>query len=150
MDEANIETHGKRRRYPRDFFISSHENGPTKGMKPYAGRLADDSDWEEAFMVRLQRMYERDKNHCCIIGWSLGNESGYGYIHDKMAKWIRACDPTRVLFYEPASYGPAMANPFSFPITDLDGLAGKATKDRREAVATDVLCPMYVSPSKTS
>lgn len=51
-------------------------------------------------------MYERDKNHPCIIMWSLGNESGYGEVHDRMAKWIRNKDPTRLLMYEPASYGP--------------------------------------------
>ena len=103
VDEANIETHG---------------------MKPYIGRLADDPTWEEAFMLRLTRMYERDKTHPCIIGWSLGNESGYGATHDKMAAWIRRQDPSRVVMYEPASYGPRHES------TD-------------SSVATDVLCPMY-------
>lgn len=103
VDEANIETHG---------------------MKPYIGRLADDPQWEDAFMQRLIRMYERDKTHPCIIGWSLGNESGYGTIHDKMAAWIRHTDPSRFVMYEPASYGPREENP---------------SRD----VATDILCPMY-------
>ena len=53
VDEANIETHG---------------------MQPYVGRLADDPEWEDAFLLRLTRMVERDKNHACIIMWSLGNE----------------------------------------------------------------------------
>jgi hypothetical protein len=52
-------------------------------------------------------MYSRDKNHCCIIGWSLGNESGYGRTHDKMYDWIKDRDDSRAVFYEPASYGPA-------------------------------------------
>ena len=73
-------------------------------------------------MLRLTRMYERDKVHPCIIGWSLGNESGYGQVHDDMAQWIRQRDPTRILMYEPASYGPR---------------AGGKT------MATDILCPMY-------
>ena len=34
-------------------------------------------------------MVERDKNHPCVIAWSLGNESGYGPNHDAMAGWIR-------------------------------------------------------------
>ena len=32
--------------------------------------------------------------------WSLGNESGYGAVHDAMAAWSRANDPSRPLHYE--------------------------------------------------
>jgi hypothetical protein len=103
VDEANIETHG---------------------MKPYVGRLADDSKWEDAFMLRFTRMVERDRVHPCIIIWSLGNESGYGAVHDKMAAWIRVRDPTRKLMYEPASYGPR-------------------EDSSHRVMATDILCPMY-------
>ena len=87
-------------------FVVDETNIETHGMKPYAGCLADDSAWEKAFMTRMKRMYERDKVHASIIGWSLGNEAGYGIVHDKMAAWIRAADHSRVLFYEPATYGP--------------------------------------------
>jgi hypothetical protein len=111
-------------------FVVDEANVETHGMKPYAGRLADDRDWEEAFMQRLIRMFYRDKVHPCIIGWSLGNESGYGLIHDKMASWIRKEDSTRVLFYEPASYGPR---------DELNGLRSQYYGH----MATDVLCPMY-------
>ncbi len=44
---------------------------------------------------RAVRMVERDKNHGCIILWSLGNESGYGPAHLAMAGYIRTRDPTR-------------------------------------------------------
>lgn len=37
-----------------------------------SGRLADSKQWHRAFMMRLKRMYYRDKNHACIIAWSLG------------------------------------------------------------------------------
>ena len=84
VDECNIETHG---------------------MQPSVGRLAEDSDWEEAHMLRLQRMYHRDKRHACVLAWSLGNEAGYGKTHDMMAAWIRREDTSRILMYEPASYG---------------------------------------------
>ena len=84
VDEANIETHG---------------------MKPYAGRLADDPRWEEAYMQRLIRMYMRDRTHPCIISWSLGSEAGYGCVQDKMYAWIKQRDPSRLVMYEPASYG---------------------------------------------
>jgi beta-galactosidase/beta-glucuronidase len=54
----------------------------------------------------------------------LGNESGYGVVHDKIAAWIRKKDRQRILLYEPASYGPRPENPL-------------------RTMATDVLCPMY-------
>ena len=103
-------------------YVTNEANIETHGMKPYVGRLADDPKWHDAFMLRLTRMYERDKNHTCIICWSLGNESGYGAIHDIMADWIRKTDPQRIISYEPASYGP---------------------RDGERSMATDILCPMY-------
>jgi beta-galactosidase/beta-glucuronidase len=51
-------------------------------------------------------MAERDKNHPCIVMWSLGNESGYGPNHDAMAAAIRAIDPTRPIHYERAGEAP--------------------------------------------
>ena len=55
-------------------------------------------------MTRFQRMVARDRNHPCIIMWSLGNESGYGAVHDAMAAWSRANDPSRPLHYEGSLY----------------------------------------------
>jgi beta-galactosidase len=78
LDEANVESHG------------------------VWDRLAKDPEWETAFLERAVRMVERDKNHPCVIVWSLGNESGYGPNHDVMANWIHANDPTRLVHYHPA------------------------------------------------
>ncbi|MFT6702865.1 MAG: beta-galactosidase, partial [Pseudomonadales bacterium] len=78
VDEANIETHG---------------------MFPM-GRLASDPQWAGAFMSRFTQMVERDKNHACIIIWSLGNECGYGANHDAMYAWSKSVDPSRPVQYE--------------------------------------------------
>lgn len=78
MDEADCETHGLR------------------------GTLASTPDWHAAFMDRVVRMAERDKNHPSIVFWSLGNESGYGANHAAMAAWLREFDPTRFVHYEGA------------------------------------------------
>jgi len=56
--------------------------------------------WKLAFVDRMQRMVERDKNHPSIVMWSLGNESGYGPNHAAMADWARKADPTRPIHYE--------------------------------------------------
>ncbi|CNH37573.1 beta-galactosidase [Yersinia pekkanenii] len=94
VDEANIETHG---------------------MQPM-GRLADDPQWFSAFSERVTRMVQRNRNHPCIIIWSLGNESGHGATHDALYSWIKANDPTRPVQYE----------------------GGGANTP-----ATDIVCPMY-------
>ena len=69
---------------------------------------ARDPEWKAAFVERATRMVERDKNHPCVILWSLGNESGYGPNHDAMADAIRALDPTRPIHYEGAWNAPTM------------------------------------------
>ncbi len=63
-------------------------------------RLSGDPAWEAAYVDRAARMVERDKNHPCIVLWSLGNESGFGVNHEAMARDIRRRDPTRPIHYE--------------------------------------------------
>lgn len=65
-------------------------------------QLSDDPAWEQAYLDRAIRMVDRDKNHPSIIMWSLGNESGYGRNHDRMAAWIRRRDSSRPIHYEGA------------------------------------------------
>jgi beta-galactosidase len=94
--------------------------------------LCSDTAWTYAYISRISRMAERDKNHPSIIIWSLGNESGYGFNHDAGAAWLRSWDPSRPLNYEgavrPAERGQGRS--------DLDSLAG----GRR---VTDIIGPMY-------
>ena len=61
-------------------------------------RLSFIPQWRRAFFERVARTIERDKCHPCIIGWSLGNESGYGVTHDALAEWVRARDASRPLW----------------------------------------------------
>ncbi len=88
--------------------------------------LTNDPRFALAFLDRAMRMVLRDRNHACIFGWSLGNESGYGPNHDAMAGWIRHADPTRIVHYEGAI---CRAN---------------STWEKGHA-ATDLICPMYPS-----
>lgn len=82
IDEANIETHGLR------------------------GELASDPRWHAAFLDRAVRMAERDKNHPCVIFWSMGNESGYGPNFAAISGWLHEFDPTRPVHYEGAQGEP--------------------------------------------
>lgn len=77
IDEADLETHGLRFRIP--------------GNNPR---------WTEACVDRMIRMVERDKNHPCVIIWSLGNEAGYGNNFRKMKEATLRIDQTRPIHYE--------------------------------------------------
>jgi beta-galactosidase len=79
LDEANIEAHAN-----------------------YA-TLCRDPRWSQAFLERAFNMVVRDKNHPSVIGWSLGNETGYGENHDRAADAIRTYDPSRFLHNEGAT-----------------------------------------------
>jgi beta-galactosidase/evolved beta-galactosidase subunit alpha len=81
IDEADLECHG---------------------MQPLGdwNRLSDDSTWEKAYVDRITRTVERDKNHACVTMWSLGNESGFGHNQEAMADAARSLDPTRPIHYE--------------------------------------------------
>ncbi|PPA69632.1 glycoside hydrolase family 2 TIM barrel-domain containing protein [Jeotgalibacillus proteolyticus] len=81
IDEADLECHG---------FENIGE--PNK--------ISDDKNWEAAYLDRMKRMVERDKNHPSIFMWSLGNESGYGRNHQAMYEWAKQNDPARLIHYE--------------------------------------------------
>lgn len=98
IDEANVESHGM-------------------GYNPDR-TLGNNPDWKEAHLDRTIRMVERDKNHPCIVIWSLGNEAGNGCNFEATYDWVKHRDKSRPVWYERAEQG---AN-------------------------TDIFCPMYWSP----
>ncbi|HTQ89709.1 MAG TPA: glycoside hydrolase family 2 TIM barrel-domain containing protein, partial [Streptosporangiaceae bacterium] len=53
-----------------------------------------------AYLDRIERTVERDKNHPSVVIWSLGNEAGTGGNLERMAEWIRGRDPGRLIHYE--------------------------------------------------
>ncbi len=96
VDEANIESHG---------------------MGYGEKSLAKDPTWRAAHLERTRRMVERDKNHACVIIWSLGNEGGDGVNFQSTSAWIRRRDLSRPVQYERADKAPH----------------------------TDIICPQYSS-----
>jgi beta-galactosidase len=81
IDECDLETHGFR-------------------LIGWQGNPSDDPAWREAYLDRAERMVERDKNHPCVIVWSLGNEAGTGCNLADMAAWLHGRDPGRPIHYE--------------------------------------------------
>ena len=90
VDEADIETHGMGFEY-RDTWDWMRWS-----------KLSIDDEWEPAYVDRAERLFERDKNHACVIMWSLGNESGCGKNHRAMGKFIKSRDPKAIIHYENA------------------------------------------------
>jgi beta-galactosidase/evolved beta-galactosidase subunit alpha len=78
-------------------------------------------EWEAAFVDRMERMVQRDKNHPSIIMWSLGNESGYGRNHAAMAARGRELDPTRPIHYE-GDYEGELSDVYSSMYTHVDNV----------------------------
>ncbi len=88
VDEADIETHGMGFEY-RDTWDWMRWS-----------MLSTVDEWEAAYVDRAARLFERDKNHPCVVMWSLGNESGCGKNHRAMGKYIKSRDKNAIVHYE--------------------------------------------------
>ena len=77
MDECNLETHGVRSSIP-----------------------GDREEFRPVLEERLERMIVRDRNHPCVIIWSLGNEAGKGENFRWMYNACKKLDPSRPVHYE--------------------------------------------------
>lgn len=86
MDETNLESHGSWEKLGQ---VEPSWNVP--GSRP---------EWLGAVMDRAASMFQRDKNHACILSWSLGNESYAGSCIEAMSNFFRRIDPTRLVHYE--------------------------------------------------
>ncbi len=118
VDEANVESHAR-----HDSLVAS-------------GRF------DLAVFDRVRRMVLRDRSHPCVIGWSLGNESGHGAAHDAAAAWIRHLDPTRFVQYEGG---------FNIDWKERGSPSARhRTPTASGRLITDVVCPMYASVEEIS
>jgi beta-galactosidase len=77
MDECNLESHGLRNVLPASL-----------------------PEWTNACVARMVNMVERDKNHPCVVIWSLGNEAGMGNNFKIMKEETLKIDTTRPIHYE--------------------------------------------------
>ena len=88
IDETNLETHGT-----WDAIIKGSETRDfaVPGDRP---------EYLEMILDRARSMFERDKNHACILIWSCGNESFGGRDLQVMHDHFHAWDDTRLVHYE--------------------------------------------------
>ncbi len=116
IDEANVECHARWK------------------------SVAQDMRFHKAIVERVTRMIARDRNHSCIIGWSLGNEAGHGPAHDAAAAAARHIDPARFVHYEGA-----LSKRFDTFGAKAPYDEAKASPSASERLVTDLVCPMYPS-----
>jgi beta-galactosidase len=111
LDEADLECHGM------------GELG-----NDAASWTSDNPEWKDAYVDRAKQLVMRDKNHACVIIWSLGNEAFYGRNHQAMYDWIKSYDKTRPVHYEPDGNAQTV-DMFSRMYTSVDDIVGFATSD---------------------
>ena len=105
MDEANQESHGY----------------------GYANRvMGEDPEWKDAHVDRAVSLIQRDKNHPCVILWSLGNEGGVGPNIQVMYDTVCRLDSTRLPFYDCHPRYSALHD-FGYPTPDV--LKAEAEKE---------------------
>ncbi len=88
IDETNLETHGT-------------WDAIARGLETLESAVPGDRpEYQELILDRAKSMYERDKNHACILIWSCGNESYGGKDLLEMSKAFHTWDDTRLVHYE--------------------------------------------------
>ena len=97
LDEANVESHGY-----------------GSGEKQV---ISDGEDFRDATVDRLRRTIERDKNHASVIGFSMGNEAGFGANFIAAKQWANTNHPEFFIIYEPANsvHGDALSPMYTKP-----------------------------------
>ena len=107
MDEANQESHGY----------------------GYANReMGEDPEWKDAHVDRAVSLVQRDKNHPCVIFWSMGNEGGVGPNLKAMREAVVALDTIALPFcdtdrrwsdiYDDGYFSPAKLEAEAKKVTD--------------------------------
>ena len=88
IDETNMETHGS-------WMLPASQGREDEGMVP-----KNHMEFEPLLLDRVESIYQRDKNHACVLIWSCGNESYGGRVIFDMSQRFRALDKHRLVHYE--------------------------------------------------
>ncbi|MCJ1389846.1 hypothetical protein MMC18_002703, partial [Xylographa bjoerkii] len=142
LDEADLECHGFYEAVARPLDIP--EDMDYKKRKaltfPQAAKFTSDNpEWREAYLDRMRQLVERDKNHACVIIWSLGNEAFYGSNHRAMYEWGKSYDPSRPIHYEGDTKA-LTADMFSYMYPTLKELKKYAEAEGESFTKPVILC----------
>src|SRR5205814_10257429 len=79
--------------------------------------ISNGEEYRDAIVDRLRRTIERDKNHASIIGFSMGNEAGYGANFVAAKQWAKDHHPEFYTIYEPGNsiHGDALSPMYAKP-----------------------------------
>ncbi len=67
------------------------------------GTLSNNPAWLDEYIWRTTAAFTRSRHHPCIVGRSLGGDSGNGYNMYKTYLWLKAADPERPVIYDGAA-----------------------------------------------
>jgi len=80
------------------FYVMDEANQESHGFGIGNSILGDDPVWRKSHVDRAVSLVQRDKNHACVVFWSLGNEGGKGRNLISMADTIKKIDNTRLIY----------------------------------------------------
>ena len=113
IDETNLETHGT---------WDAIEHGKEELSFAVPGNRPE---FRDMILDRANNMFQRDKNHPCILIWSCGNESFGGENLQKMADWFHETDPGRPVHYE------GVFHDRRYPVSDIESTMYASAADIR-------------------
>ena len=96
MSESDLETHGAQ--------ASWHET--KESWQKAVSFLAEDVRFDAAITERQRFNVQNNKNHACVVIWSIGNECGFGQNLLRAADAIRALDGRPVHYESFCNYDP--------------------------------------------
>lgn len=136
LDEADLECHGfaevmENAMTDEQRKTLSHEEQRNLTYSRAAKWTSDNPAWKEAYLDRARQLVMRDKNHACIILWSLGNEAFYGCNHRSMYELIKSIDPSRPVHYE-GDREARTADVFSMMYASVDKIVEFAKEEKFE------------------
>ncbi|MCJ1281453.1 hypothetical protein MMC26_000772 [Xylographa opegraphella] len=142
LDEADLECHGFYEAVARPLDIPEDmDYQKRKALTfPQAAKFTSDNPvWREAYLDRMKQLVERDKNHACVVIWSLGNEAFYGSNHRAMYEWGKSYDPSRPIHYEGDTKA-LSADMFSYMYPTLTELEKYAQAEGESFTKPVILC----------
>lgn len=80
------------------FYVMDEANQESHGFGIGNSVIGDNPAWRKSHVDRAVALVQRDKNHACVVFWSLGNEGGRGRNLIAMADTIKKLDRTRLIY----------------------------------------------------